>query len=220
MIASAYELNLHRDPDEVTPNLPPAEKNERRRIFWTLYVFESMARPILGKTYQPFDEDAITTSFPIEPVEGEDPIVGSSPNALFLAAALNARVSKLMNRRQAVSHEDVVQALDELNSFIGRYDDRPLSTAMSRYSYNRLYRFAARLGLTNQGQDITAAKHFGALRLDPLERTRQADQSLFAEDLLLTVETLRQTPMRASTLVLLRVIAAAIDAAVDLHGES
>ncbi|GEM07332.1 fungal specific transcription factor [Rhodotorula toruloides] len=197
VVASAYELNLHRDPDEVAAHLSPAEKNDRRRIFWTLYVFESMARPVLGKTYLPFDEDAITARYPDEPVEGETPSSPSSPNVIFTAAALNARVSRLMVRRQAVSRDDVLHALDELDSFIGRYEDRPLATAMSRYSYNRLYRFAARIGLSNREQDVAAAKHF--------------------RDLLLMVESMRRSPVRGNPLVLLRIVAAAIDAAVDLH---
>lgn len=166
VVSGCFDLQLHRDPDEVEPDLPPYEAEVRRRIFWTLYVFEAMVRPMLGKAWQPFDEDDITTRMP----GSEEP---GSTGALYRAAVLNARITRLVSRPKSLSASAVTTLLDELEKFLDVHRENALAVAMARFSYNRLHRFAYPAGLSTAKQDETATQVLCKL-LDVLARRRDS----------------------------------------------
>ncbi|BGP55372.1 hypothetical protein JCM8202v2_002973 [Rhodotorula sphaerocarpa] len=166
VVSTAFDLQLNRDPDEVDPSLPPHEAETRRAIFWTLYVFESMVRPMLGKAWHPFDDDDISVRRP----QPED---ANSPAHLYEAAILNARISKLINRRKMLSPDAVSAVFDDVEAFLETRQHSPLVTAMARFSYNRLHRFARQTGLSNAQRDESAARVLSEL----LESIRRASES-------------------------------------------
>lgn len=161
IVSGLFDLQLNRDPSEVAPHLSPVEANLRRRLFWTLYAFESIARPMLGKSWQPFDESEISVEFPADWVAGEADAADSLPAAHAQAGVLNFRISKALTTRKGTSQEEVAQILDELDQFLEVHGDDAFVAAAARYSYQRLHRFAARAGFTTDVQDRHAAKHLG-----------------------------------------------------------
>lgn len=211
VVSTAFDLQLNRDPDEVDPSLPPHEAETRRAIFWTLYVFESMVRPMLGKAWHPFDDDDISVRRP----QPED---ANSPAHLYEAAILNARISKLINRRKMLSPDAVSAVFDDVEAFLETRQHSPLVTAMARFSYNRLHRFARQTGLSNAQRDESAARVLCMSPNFPAFRRAERRTGLIppsAAELLESIRRASESP-DCPAIVLLRAFSAAIASAADL----
>lgn len=154
VVSSAFDLQLNRDPTDVDPSLPEHEAEIRRRIFWTIYVFEAMVRPMLGKFWHPFDEEDIAVRMP----GADEP---GSPAAYYQAASLNSRVSKLITRPKGATSSAVSALFDDLERFLDANQQNPLAIAMARFSYYRLHRFATTLEMTTHNRRVNAAAVFG-----------------------------------------------------------
>ncbi|GJN89220.1 hypothetical protein Rhopal_002199-T1 [Rhodotorula paludigena] len=200
VIAAAYDLQLNRDPSEVAPHLSPLEANQRRRLFWSLYTYDAVIRPILGRAWQPFDAEDISVAFPLDSIAGEPAAPGPSPVALYQAAVHNFRISRLLARGRTPTIEEISSILDELEKFLAENADNSVPLASARSSYCRLHRFAASAGLTTESQDFYAAQCFTAL--------------------LQSVDSPELAHPACAALVLLRVFSTSIAAAVDLNEQS
>ncbi|BGP48061.1 hypothetical protein JCM10450v2_003933 [Rhodotorula kratochvilovae] len=200
IVSAVFDLQLNRDPKEVAPHLAPVEANQRRRIFWSLYTFESITRPMLGKAWQPFDEDEISVAFPSDTLDGEAAMEGASPTVLYEVGVLNFRISKVLTTRKGTSAEEVSPILAELERYLHLHGDNTFVAAMGRYSYHRLHRFAARSGMTTATEDEFAVQVFA--------------------DLLTSIEAPMMSDSGAAPFILLRILAAAVTSAVDLEGLS
>jgi len=187
VVSGLFDLQLNRDPREVAPHLPAVEANMRRRLFWTLYSYECVARPMLGKAWQPFDESEISVDFPTDSVGGEPDAGEPISTAHAQAGTLNRRVSKALTSRKGTSPDEVSLILDDLDDFLNEHGDNVFVAALARYSFHRLHRVAARAGYTTEAQDRLAVQHLGASRsprvglgqgqLTPLPRRAQATSS-------------------------------------------
>ena len=154
VVSSAFDLQLNRDPTDVDPSLPEHEAEIRRRIFWTIYVFEAMVRPMLGRFWHPFDEEDIAVRMP----GADEP---GSPAAYYQAASLNSRVSKLITRPKGATSSAVSALFDDLERFLDANQQNPLAIAMARFCYYRLHRFATSLEMTTHHRRLNAAAVFG-----------------------------------------------------------
>ena len=154
VVSSAFDLQLNRDPTDVDPSLPEHEAEIRRRIFWTIYVFEAMVRPMLGRFWHPFDEEDIAVRMP----GADEP---GSPAAYYQAASLNSRVSKLITRPKGATSSAVSALFDDLERFLDANQQNPLAVAMARFSCYRLHRFAMTLEMTTHHRRVNAAAVFG-----------------------------------------------------------
>lgn len=190
VVSSAFDLQLNRDPSDVDPSLPEHEAEIRRRVFWTIYVFEAMVRPMLGRFWHPFDEGDIAVRMPGAAEPG-------SPAAYYQAASLNSRVSKLITRPKGATSSAVFALFDDLERFLDANQQNPLAVAMARFSYYRLHRFASALEMTTHHQKINAAAVFAAL-LDSIGKASNMPN--------------------CPAIVFLRAFSAAIAAAADLNG--
>ncbi|GAA5981632.1 hypothetical protein JCM10908_004546 [Rhodotorula pacifica] len=188
VVSSAFDLQLNRDPTEIDPSLPPHLAEIRRRIFWTIYVFEAMVRPMLGKFWRPFDEDDITVRMPGMDEPG-------SPTAYYQAASLNSKVSTLMTRPKVATPTVVSTLFDDLEIFLDANGANPLAIAMARFSYYRLHRFATLSGMSTDQREANATRVF--------------------ESLLDSIRNASSMP-NCPAIVLLRAFSAAIAAAADL----
>ncbi|GAA5907177.1 hypothetical protein JCM8208_006713 [Rhodotorula glutinis] len=198
VVSGLFDLQLHRDPREVAPHLSPVEANLRRRLFWTLYSYECVARPMLGKAWQPFDEDEISVDFPVDSIGGEPDASEPISTAHAQAGMLNRRVSKALTSRKGTSPDEVSVILDDLDEFLNEHGDNVFVAALARYSYHRLHRFAARACYTSEAQDRLAVQHLG---------------NLFA-----SIDSAGMEDAAAAPYILLRILASAVCTAVDLNG--
>lgn len=209
VVSSAFDLHLNRDPTEVDPALPEHEAEIRRRIFWTIYVFEAMVRPMLGKFWHPFDEEDISVRMP----GADEP---GSPAAYYQAASLNSRISKLMTRPRGTTTSAVVAVFDDLERFLEANQKNSLAIAMARYSYYRLHRFATHSGIVTNHRDANAEAIFGE-SAELLAGHRRPLTLCAAAALLDSIRNASNTP-NCPAIVLLRAFSAAIAAAADLNG--
>ncbi|KAL8292601.1 hypothetical protein RQP46_001213 [Phenoliferia psychrophenolica] len=137
VVACAFELNLHRDPDELAQRYSPLEAEERRRVWWALVSIDSLSRSLLGKTYAPLDPSSITTRFPSHlPDEAFSPsgdfdfsfAPHSGSNGMVTVIAIHSvsvimhKISKAVGARHRPRHSavrglhDELQALEVANS--------------------------------------------------------------------------------------------------------
>ncbi|GAA5902613.1 hypothetical protein JCM6882_009333 [Rhodosporidiobolus microsporus] len=63
---ACLQLGLHRDPDERPNNLSLAEKEDRRRLWWTTVVLEVLLTSILGRRYSLLHTRTSTTRLPLD----------------------------------------------------------------------------------------------------------------------------------------------------------
>ncbi|GAA6048270.1 hypothetical protein JCM3770_006513 [Rhodotorula araucariae] len=199
-VSAVFDLQLNRDPKEVTPHVAPVEANIRRRLFWSLYTFESITRPMLGKSWQPFDENEISVAFPSDTLDGEPATPGATQSVLYEVGVLNFRISKVLTTRKGTPTEDVAQILAALKNFLHVHRDETFVGAMARYAYHRVHRFAARSGMTTAADDDFAVEVFA--------------------DLLASIDSPEMGSNVLAPFILLRILAAAVTSAVDLEGMS
>ncbi|KAK4699797.1 hypothetical protein P7C70_g6460, partial [Phenoliferia sp. Uapishka_3] len=63
VIAAAYDIQLHLDPDGLSSQpFTPLGAEERRRVWWAMVTVDSLARTFLGKTYSPLLEPCATST--------------------------------------------------------------------------------------------------------------------------------------------------------------
>ncbi|BGP16057.1 hypothetical protein JCM10213v2_004051 [Rhodosporidiobolus nylandii] len=198
IVSVAFDLQLNRDPDEVAPDLPPVEAELRRQLFWSTYTFEAMIRPLLGNAWQAFDMEDVSCRFPDPDPSNETGAGTDIPSPLFCAAALNFRINKLVSRVRLPSAEEVAKVLDELEALDDPQAHDVLGRAMIRWGYLRLQRFASKAGLTSDEQDRLSERYFG--------------------ELLSSVDAMLQAGGGTSTIVLVKILSAAVAAAVDIAG--
>ncbi|GAA5835671.1 hypothetical protein JCM11251_002991 [Rhodosporidiobolus azoricus] len=196
IIGLAFDLQLNRDPDEVAPHLGPVEADLRRRLWYATWCFEAMSRPLLGHPWTPFDEEDVSTRYPSD----EDIGTSDIPSPLYSAATLNFRINKLLGRVKAPQQQDVAKLLSEMEALDEPEQQNVLQSAMIRWGYIRLQRFAAKVGLTTEEQDATSSRYFA--------------------ELLDSVDAMATAGGGTSTIVLCKIFSVAIAAAIDLAGVS
>ncbi|GAA5902588.1 hypothetical protein JCM6882_009324 [Rhodosporidiobolus microsporus] len=64
--SSCLQLELHRDPDDRPNSLTLAEKEDRRRLFHTTFVVESLAAAMLGQNFTHLRARTSTTRLPLD----------------------------------------------------------------------------------------------------------------------------------------------------------
>ncbi|GAA5984346.1 hypothetical protein JCM11641_006191 [Rhodosporidiobolus odoratus] len=198
IVAAIFDLQLNRDPDEVLPYLSPIEADLRRRLFWATYTFEAMIRPLLSNAPQAFDENDISTRFPDDDTAISGGAGSDIPTPLYSAAALNFRVNKILTRVKPPSSDDISRMLDELQALDESSAHDLLRSAMIRWGYIRLQRFANKLGITTHEHDELGSRYF--------------------VELLGSVDVALRAGGGTSTIVLLKIFSVALQAAVELCG--
>ncbi|KAI5479839.1 hypothetical protein MNV49_002651 [Pseudohyphozyma bogoriensis] len=125
VIAAAWELELHVDPDELDLEFTPFDAEDRRRLFWALFTQDTLARTFLGKTYAPLDVSTISTRLPSQLPDSAFTATGDfefsfspapGPNvllpmiALHAISTMHAKISQALGRSRRPSPAEV-QAL-------------------------------------------------------------------------------------------------------------
>lgn len=59
-------LSLHRDPDRTPSKFTFFEAEERRRLFWNLFMLCILSSASLGRTWSVFDLNGVDTKLPLD----------------------------------------------------------------------------------------------------------------------------------------------------------
>ncbi|GAA5980693.1 hypothetical protein JCM5350_006353, partial [Sporobolomyces pararoseus] len=172
---AALDMGLDVDPREGPTSATPLEVEMRRRIFWALYTCEAMLELITGTTPSTFattnpsarrplflSNDCYLASGNLSPIGVEAstrPTVSPPTSSLITVATLSIRVSKLLASRGPELDTEVIQLMDEMDSYDGAFHSSQVAESMFRANFVRLSQAAKELNLSNRERDATAARH-------------------------------------------------------------
>ncbi|GAA5861856.1 hypothetical protein JCM1840_006856 [Sporobolomyces johnsonii] len=177
--SAAYDLELHRDPYELAPNLSPLEAEMRRRVFWALYTFEAITVSLLGNPGFAFDDSDVSARHPLylpdetylslgfPALKGMGTASGASgapsSTAIFSVASASRRIFALSKSTKAPGRDDIAKLLVELDALGSSVDSNPLAAALFHFSCMRMHALAVELGVADTARGESAVDH-----LDPL----------------------------------------------------
>ncbi|GAA5919563.1 hypothetical protein JCM1841_001016 [Sporobolomyces salmonicolor] len=177
--SAAYDLELHRDPYELAPNLSPLEIEMRRRTFWAFYTFEAITVPLLGNPGFAFDESDISVRHPLYlPDEtylslgfpdlkglgvASGPCGAISSTAIFSFASANRRIFALSKSTKAPGRDDIANLWGELYALESSTGSNPLAAALFHFSCVRLRALVVELDVVDTARDELAVDHLGTL---------------------------------------------------------
>ncbi|GAA5963116.1 hypothetical protein JCM3765_001775 [Sporobolomyces pararoseus] len=210
---AALDMGLDVDPRDGPASATPLEVEMRRRTFWALYTCEAMLELITGTTPSTFastnpsarrplflSNDCYLASGNLSPIGVEAttrPMVSPPTSALITVATLSIRVSRLLTSRGTDLETEVVQLMDEMDSYDGAFHSSQVAETMFRATFVRLSQAATELNLSNRERDATAARH-----LDTLLRSAVSPTSNLSPDLLFFSTSLSLSTALRSCLVL------------------
>ncbi|GAA5910178.1 hypothetical protein JCM5296_006588 [Sporobolomyces johnsonii] len=165
VVASAYALDLHRDPDELGLCLTVDEVEERRGLWWQIVMLETMWAPLLFTRVPGIDLSTTTTRLPFFLSAASPPTPLSTPpsveSSLISVIRLTSRLSRLLNSARPVPPLDLYLLFTELDGLERKMkdDEDPLVRGMLHSAVLRLQAFAEELGGAGAAHETEWARH-------------------------------------------------------------
>ncbi|GAA5868428.1 hypothetical protein JCM1840_006993 [Sporobolomyces johnsonii] len=165
VVASAYALDLHRDPDELGLRLTVDEVEERRGLWWQIVMLETIWAPLLYTRVPGIDLSTTTTRPPFFLSAASPPTPLSTPpfveSSLISVIRLTSRLSRLLNSALPVPPLDLYLLFTELDGLERKVKDGEdaLVRGMLHSAVLRLQAFAEELGGAGAAHEAEWARH-------------------------------------------------------------
>ncbi|GAA5930649.1 hypothetical protein JCM1841_006827 [Sporobolomyces salmonicolor] len=165
VVAAAYALDLHRDPDELGLRLTMDEAEERRGLWWQVVLLETTWAPLLYTKVPGVDLSTTTTHVPSFLCAASPPPLLSTPpsieSSFTSVIRLTSRLSRLLNSGRPVPPLDLYLLFTELDGLERdlKDDEDPLVKGMLHSGVLRLQAFAEELGGAGAAHEMEWARH-------------------------------------------------------------